>query len=163
MSPSGNPAVAVVELVQQVKEAILEIERQPDRTVRVAKVQLEIKAVLERGLGGEHEFKLVPAKLSGSYTEAEIQTICVILTPPLPSIFKTHEALELKDELVRAVNVIKIAVAEAARSSPVFGLGEAVVLVHLGVTEEGALTVLTLGASAKAQTTHTVKLTLASA
>lgn len=102
------------------------------------------------------KFKLVPLEVSGHYKETEIQTIALSLVPE-PATLELMS--RVSDELADAIEVIKTAVQEAARSAPTFGLAEATVSLNVGVAKDGKLSVI-IGGSMESVTTHTVKLIL---
>lgn len=152
-----NPAVTVVELIQEVKKAVQYAEQ--DGSVKITCIELDVKTVLERTPAGEFKWKVLT--LSGSNKHAETQTLNLKLEPTPPGDHKALEQIEtLKDDLITAINAIKSGVNEAERTPPRFTLQAATVEFSFSVTDEGKIVVLGIGAGGKSEEAHSIKLTL---
>ena len=157
---ADNQANTIVDLVRQVKAAIRRAEdRDPDKKLAVMKVDLEIKATFKKEIGadGKVTWLPVPIELSAHYKQAEVQTITLSLVPEQGPVLMGTVA----DELADAIQVIRIGVEEAARSTPPFGLKEASISLNIGTMKDGKAQVI-VGGQSEVENTHTVKLTLAS-
>jgi hypothetical protein len=157
--PNQN-ADAVIQLVNEVKKAILEAQQRPGvRNIEIAQVDLELKTTLTKEIdaGGQITISLlpVPIELSGKLAEVSMQTITLSLEP--------EPALELmgtvSDELADAIEVIAKGAEAAASSQPIFSLKEATASLNVGSTKEGKIVVF-VGPGVQLDTAHTIKLTL---
>jgi hypothetical protein len=146
----------VVELVRQVKAAIMDAEvAEEDRKLRVTQVDLELKAVFSKGVGGEATvLKIV--ELGGSLSSEDAQMINISLVPQ-PQAIELMAAVD--EELKEGIKVVKAAVREAAASAPMFALREGKVEVKLGITKEGKVR-LFFGPEGKSEDAHKATLTL---
>lgn len=152
-----NPAVTVVELIQEIKQAVWYVEQ--DGSVKITCMELNVKTVLERTPQGEFKWKVLT--VGGSSKNAETQTLNLKLEPIPPGDHKALEEREtLKDDLIAAINAIKSGVNEAERLPPRFTLQAATVEFSFSVTDEGKIIVLGIGAGGKNEETHSIKLTL---
>lgn len=154
-------AEAVIQLVNEVKKAILEAQQRPGaKNIKVTKVDLELKSTFTKEGEGGITDKItswipIPIELSGKISQASTDTISLSLVP--------EPALELygevSDELADAIEVIAKGADAAAQSSPTFGLTEATVSLNIGWTKEGKVVVL-VGGEVQSDVAHTAKLTL---
>jgi hypothetical protein len=151
---------AVIQLVNEVKKAILEAQRRPGvKNIKVTRVDLELKTTLTKEVdaGGKitPSWLPVPLEPSGKISGASTQTIPLSLVP--------EPVLELmgavSDELADAIEMIAKGTEAAASSSPAFDLAEATASLNIGTTQEGKIVVF-VGAGGQSDTTHTVRLTL---
>lgn len=157
---TDNRQITIVDLIRQIKTAIRQAEdRDPDKKLAVAKVDLEIKATFKKEIGasGKITWLPVPIELSAHYKQAEIQTISMTLVPDQGPVLMGRG---VADELADAIQVVRIGVEEAARTTPPFVLKEAVVSLNIASTSDGKVQVVA-GGGIDAENTHLVKLTLA--
>jgi hypothetical protein len=158
MQPSTNIALTVQKLVEQIKGAVAHVEE--DQTIKVTALELELKTTLEaNGSGG---FQLGPVKIGGSAGGKNIQTLSIKL---IPEVIEDHGVTpeSLKDDLIRAINAIKIAINEAQSAEPVFGLQVATVTFNFAIAADGGFEVIAFKAGIKAEELHTITLTLTAA
>lgn len=152
-----NPAVSLVEIIRIIKAAVAYVEA--DESIRITQMEINLKTALEdNGQGG-----LVVRVLTLGYTvqDSEVQTIQLKLIPDSNDDHgDTDEKHSVEDQLIVAINTIKIGVKEAQAAEPVFQLQEATVELAFGVTEEGKIEVAKFGRSRKGSVTHTIKLTI---
>lgn len=151
----SNPAVTVVALIREIKEAVAYVEK--DGSVKISRVELDLKTTLERTDSGEFTWQVLT--LGGSSKNTETQTLHIKFEP-IAAGDHGLETLTLKDDLITAINVIKIGMGEAERQPPRFKLEEANVEFGFDVTQEGKIQLFKIGPSGKDDLAHTVKLTL---
>ena len=144
---------ALVKLVQDIKQAIQDAQIEtPD--IIVTKATLEVKTTTESGPNAG--FKLGPVEIGLHYTETQIQTMTLVLTP----IAKVVELMSPPaDALTMAITAVSAAAQEAARAEPRFGLQEATVSLNIGLDKGGKLTAV-VGGGISANNVHTLTLTL---
>ncbi len=149
-------ALTVQKLVEQIKAAVAHVEQ--DQSVKVTGLELELKTTLEGS--GSAGFKLGPVKIGGSAGGKNIQTISIKLKPDDATKHGVRDLDNLKDDLISAINAIKIAVNEAQRTKPEFGLDSATVNFNFAINSDGSFEVIAFKSNIKAEEVHTIKLTL---
>jgi hypothetical protein len=154
MSDDSDSKPDIVSLVSDIKRAIQNAQLQtPD--LLVTQADLEIKTTSTAGLrvGG---FKWGPVELGGSYTQTQIQTVHMTLTPA-PAVIELMSPPT--DALTEAIASISAAAREAALAEPRFVLKEATICLNVGIDADGKLTIV-VGGEAGSNNVHELKLTV---
>lgn len=147
----------VSDLVREVKLAVQQAESDlRNSDIRIAKVELEIKARLEGSVSAGLKLSIVPIDVSAKTDRSEIQTITLELVPEPASIelFAT-----VSDELRSAIRLVCTTADQASATHPAFDLTKATIGLRLGVTSDGNIKVV-LGGAVKEETIQEVRLVL---
>ncbi len=171
MPETSNPAVTMLELIGAIKDAIAHASREAS-SVKITKASLEIKAQLVEKAGGGIDLTpiKIPVKFGGEIKTTGIQTIHLDfdLVYRKTAGLKTPEAL--KESLVQAINIVKIAVRDAQQpvtdpNLPNLSFKQAEVTIEFILDDEGNIKFLFLDVSASvaSQYANKIKLTLESA
>jgi hypothetical protein len=143
----------LVHLVQELKRAIQSAQsRTPD--IVVVRAELEIKTTTAAGPSGS--IKWGPVEIDGHYTESQIQTLCLALTPVPKSLTLMKPAA---DALVDAIASISAAAHESISTEPRFSLEQGLISLNIGIDKGGKLSVVT-GGGINSNNVHTLNLTL---
>lgn len=154
-------ASTLVELVQQLKFAI-SYWKDRDTGVRIEKATLDLKGEFKERLGGDlggKFFELVPVKLTGTSSNSTIQSISFTLVPSAQQ-ERLADLPDLGEDLKRVLQAIGSAVREAGRGDVPYQLEEGTITLAFGITDDGGITVLGLGASRSTNNVQTVTLKL---
>lgn len=144
---------ALIALVNDVKTAIQHAQDQtPD--VAVTKAELELKTTFSGGAGVD--WKIAALELSGKYTQSEVQTLHLVLTPQQSRLVPFSK---VSDRLADAIAAISSAAKAAADSQPSFTLEASTVTLNLGV-DKGGKAMIVAGGSAASSNYHTLTLTI---
>jgi Trypsin-co-occurring domain 2 len=163
MSNEHQTTKTLDDLVSDVKKAVMTANDALSRNkIQIARVDLELKATVERVLEGGIEIaKILPVDLevggSGSWTDVQVISLSLV---PVKEDIKLMSAFS--DELADALEAIAYVVANAVKSQPKFDLKEGKVEVGFGFTKEGKVKVL-VGGKANKEATNTITLTLTGA
>jgi hypothetical protein len=151
-----SSAAELVKLVQELKLAIQNAQSRTTDLI-VSRAELEIKTTTTIGPSGA--LKWGPVEIDGHYTESQIQTLCLALTPmPKPVRLMKPTA----DALADAIASISAAVHESVSTEPKFGLDEGTVSLNIVVEKGGKLSVVA-GGGINSNNVHTLTLTLKAA
>jgi hypothetical protein len=165
--PTDRDVVDVEEVIQQVKQSIVNanLSDESDNDLVVTEVDLKLSVVrkLEAGLDAKWQVpvinKEIGAKASRSWSSTN--TVEIVLKPP--DIAGTAQSLSAKidigQDLANAIVLIRSAVQAGATGQPPFGLNKATVELAFGVSNDGSITLLATGEAEKS-TTNTLKLSL---
>ncbi|TAJ43814.1 trypco2 family protein [Methanofollis fontis] len=155
---NSNDDMSVVDLVRDVKTAILEAQdRLDERGITISRVDLEVMTAFVTSAGGEIGLKIIPIELSGQYSRSQMNTIHLSLTPLVPE--QVERISELGSELVRAIEVISTAAHEAPATKPEFLLDHAEVILQFATDVSGHIR-LFAGAGQEAGWAHLIRMTL---
>lgn len=154
-------------VIASVKRAINAAEESDNgaQTIKIEKLELSLKGMVEKNIGGELKIK-IPAidtsvGLGGGFMSKELQTIQLTLVPKEPLTRPLTRALDFEEELIEAIMVIREGIRNAAIDEPEFTLRNAFVELNFVVNSSGDISFLAKG-SGQSEIAQTVKLFLAS-
>ncbi|MBM2619478.1 hypothetical protein JIG36_28385 [Actinoplanes sp. LDG1-06] len=160
-----DDAVHIADLINTVKDAVREANvsvMNPDRDLRVSKVDLTLSVVANYGRGAGIELKVpvIGSKLGGKYRRgsSSTQTVQVTLVPPPPSDLEVRSG-GVTETLVGAIETVRAAIAAGAGGDDPFELESSVVTLIFAVSDTGSITLLGEG-DLEDTATNTLVLTL---
>jgi len=129
--------------------------------LRVASVQLILRAVASKSLGGTLDFRIpfIGMKLIAGtkVTSQDTHTIDMVLTPPVQEVFGVRG--EVEDALVDAITTIRKTTASAAVGDDPWALSKGTVDLTFAVTKTGSIS-LGIDGELAGEVTHTLRLGL---
>lgn len=159
-------AVSVLDFVTAVQASVAQdFEREdgnPNALV-VQHIELELKTVLARKVGGGLEWKLVTAKGEATDTQTQALSLCWERRPAPKGLAPESLPTDLPYQLITGMDALRIGAAQWAQLSgtlPFRSVGGQLVFA-VAVAEDGSLYIGNFGGGAGAGRMHTVKLKLA--
>jgi hypothetical protein len=135
------------------------------QTIKIEKLELYLKCMVERKAGGELKIKIpiidTSLGLSGGFTSKELQTIQLTLVPIESRTRPFIRPEVFEKELIEAIRFIREGIRNAAVGEPEFTLENAFVEFNFVVNSNVEISLLAKG-SGQSEVAQTVKLFLAS-
>jgi len=152
-------------VVSQIKQAVAHFEsQQTDPVFKVSKLDLTLKAVLEKSADAGFKFKIpvIDLEVGPKVTikDSQTQTITLTLVPAKEpqTLFKS---INVPETLYNALLDIDSSLKNALVTEPRFALSEGAIELNFVVDKDGTVTVIVFGGGRDVQTTNTLKLHIA--
>lgn len=163
-----SSSLSIDQVVSQVKEAVrrANVVGRDGTSIAISKLDVTLQVVQDLSAGANAQWT-VPVVGLGLSAKANIDTgatstITLQLVPPMPvqgAVQALVPRVNVADDLVEAIEVIKAGVLAGATGDPPFELAEASVALSFVVTVSGGISLVASAERSKA-TTHTLTLTL---
>ncbi|HVV21687.1 MAG TPA: trypco2 family protein [Pseudonocardiaceae bacterium] len=164
LTPTGVPVDSLIDAVKAAVRTAGISAADPDRTLRVASVQLVLNAVATRQAGAKLQFTIpfigMEIKLGTSVKREDTHTVDITLVPP--DLAPGHEvrAGDVDEVLVEAIETVTAVAEHAAGGDDPFVLRDSTVELTFAITDTGSIS-LGVDAEAENAVTHTLKITFA--